>query len=155
MAFCFGEGRGFGPLVVFAIGHHQEKGITPAPSLQQGLPCPRPRALPSLQPQKLWQSLASSASPMLQPAVLRDAQHHPLGHHPDVSMKPPPGPRNLPHWGRQRAGRVLSTDPQDSCPPHCCYYPKILWLTSLLGQGTQYFRTTLEEGTSIQQIIEI
>lgn len=38
MAFCFGKGRGFGPRVVFAIGHLQEKGITPAPSRRRGSP---------------------------------------------------------------------------------------------------------------------
>lgn len=46
--FFLDKGWGFGPVVVFAIGHRQEKGITVTLSQQQGLPCPKPQTLPSL-----------------------------------------------------------------------------------------------------------
>lgn len=117
MAFCFGKGRGFGPRVVFAIGHLQEKGITPAPSRRRGSPqhrqekgitpappgegdhpSPKPAA-GSASPQTSGTAFPSAPkaggrAPLSVPAQAttcgaEDGQHHPLGHHPDVSWSHP------------------------------------------------------------------
>lgn len=140
--------------------HPPGEGDHPSTARRRGSPqpqaCSRVCLTPDLghclpfSPKSWWQSPTFGASPRLQRAVLRMASITPW----DTTLmyhEATPGP--FAPWGRQRAGRVSATDPQGSCPPHCSYYPKTVWLTSLLGQGSQYF--TLEEGISIQKIIEI
>lgn len=137
MAFCLGKGWGFGPAVVFAIGHRQEKGITAAPSPQWGLACPRPWALPSLlQPQK---PTAKSHRRCRTPAPARGAEWR----RPAPALGPP---RRYPHGatpgspttplappGWQKSGRALATDPRGSYPPRCSCCQKKVWLTSPPG----------------------
>lgn len=112
MASCLGKSWGFGLVVVFAIGHRQEKGITATPSPQRGLACPRPWALPSLlQPQK---PIAKSHRRCQLPAPAHggNGQHQPLGHHAGTHTVPPRGvpPPRLPHWAsRNQAGHWPQT----------------------------------------------
>lgn len=143
-----------GDLARWLFGHHQEKGITPAPSLQRGLPCPRPRALPSPQPQKLLAKPHCRGQPHATVWGAEGCPASPLGS-PPWCLHEATGTLLFAPRGRQRAGRVLATDPQGSCPPHCTYCPKTDCPACLLGQGSQCVRTTLEEGTSVQKIIEI
>lgn len=93
MAFCLDEGRGFGPVVVGAIGQRQEKGITVTRSPRRDLP------LASLQPQN------PTVGPCHDSRPRAPVQHHPMGAHPCPHAQPCGCHPEV----EQQAGRAAST----------------------------------------------
>lgn len=100
MASCLGEGWGFGPVVVVAIGQRQEKRITATLSPRRGLP------LASLQPQNATVGpVLCSITPWVPTLVpmhshvgatqrwgSEQAEHHPPGTCPPMENNPADGP---------------------------------------------------------------